>query len=562
MKKIIVIALAAVVFTTCRFDMDPKQKGYDDVFVAVERITGVPMGSFPNVQLGLSGVVLPENATNKKIEWSIKDDGGTNSTLNGDRLTGYVDGKTVVVTATITNGLAEGVDYTQDFPILISLTEPYPVRDITGIPDVLPMGTHTLSGRVVPENALYRDIVWSVTSGANIAEISPSGTLRITASGRITIRATVVNGLLERGNYTQDFPVFVPKNTIEAGRDIVYGDGWNIISSKACYWKNGELIYLDLPDNTPWSYTTGIIVAGGKWYIPGYYRSGAQESTPVKACYWVDGQLVDLSASFTADTETYSIAADGGYVYITGMENGSYCFWKINVNNPTATNPPKVTYTTPDDFYDYHYTGNLAVKDGKVYIPFVTGYYEEETTGYMYWKGYYWDENGTVVEIPPPNEVYSPIHPAVVNGKVYMSCAAILNEDYYHPVYWVVGDSGYTSLGEGDYEAGDYVAVIEQNGEPWFYGYMGYPPMHYRWDAAGNRTPLPVSFYQYNFKSIVFLDGDVYVLMIDHTFPIQNTHGDYNVGCTVVGGHMYSEHVSDPNNIHRELSMVSGIAFP
>jgi len=96
------LCAAAVLFTGCfGFDSRPESGGGE--FVPVESIDGIPAVSVPYIAISLSGTVMPENATNKKAEWSIKSDGGTNSAVDGARLTANGEG-TVTVTARIKTG--------------------------------------------------------------------------------------------------------------------------------------------------------------------------------------------------------------------------------------------------------------------------------------------------------------------------------------------------------------------------------------------------------------------------------------------------------------------------
>jgi len=88
-------------------------------FKPVTSITNVPTTGNINEEITLSGTVNPTDATNKTISWSIKDDGGTNSSLTGNKLTATSIGK-VKITATIINGLTSNTDYTEDFEIVIS----------------------------------------------------------------------------------------------------------------------------------------------------------------------------------------------------------------------------------------------------------------------------------------------------------------------------------------------------------------------------------------------------------------------------------------------------------
>jgi autotransporter-associated beta strand protein len=96
-------------------------------FVAVTGITGVPTEVAVGVPLDLWGTVMPENATNQDIVWSIQSAGTTGATIFGNTLFTNTLG-TVVVTARITNGLAIGSHYTTNFDIV--------VKTSTGLKDI------------------------------------------------------------------------------------------------------------------------------------------------------------------------------------------------------------------------------------------------------------------------------------------------------------------------------------------------------------------------------------------------------------------------------------------
>ena len=86
------------------------------VFVQVTNITGVPDAAVAGTDLPLTGTVTPSDADNATIVWSIKTVGGTGATLEGNVLSTQAAG-TVVVTATIANGLSPSTNYVQDFSI-------------------------------------------------------------------------------------------------------------------------------------------------------------------------------------------------------------------------------------------------------------------------------------------------------------------------------------------------------------------------------------------------------------------------------------------------------------
>ncbi|MCL1808830.1 MAG: hypothetical protein FWG42_03565, partial [Clostridiales bacterium] len=76
-------------------------------FVSVDDITGVPAEATAGIPLALSGTVLPSDATNQDIVWSVKDPGATGATIEGNTLSTTGAG-TVVVTATIKDGVFGG----------------------------------------------------------------------------------------------------------------------------------------------------------------------------------------------------------------------------------------------------------------------------------------------------------------------------------------------------------------------------------------------------------------------------------------------------------------------
>jgi hypothetical protein len=59
----------------------------EDSFIPVSSITGVPTAAFIGYPLTLTCTVQPNDATNRAIVWSIKDDGYTESSLEGNTLT-------------------------------------------------------------------------------------------------------------------------------------------------------------------------------------------------------------------------------------------------------------------------------------------------------------------------------------------------------------------------------------------------------------------------------------------------------------------------------------------
>jgi hypothetical protein len=92
-----------------------------DTFVPVTGITGTLLETTVGTSLTLTGAVEPDYATNQTIIWSITNAGNTGAVLASDGHTLSATGPgTVVVTATITDGIATGTDYTESFTIEVT----------------------------------------------------------------------------------------------------------------------------------------------------------------------------------------------------------------------------------------------------------------------------------------------------------------------------------------------------------------------------------------------------------------------------------------------------------
>jgi endo-1,4-beta-xylanase len=184
------------------------------VFVAVTSISGVPTTGPAGTPLPLTGTVVPANATNKTIVWSVVSVGTTGASVSGTTLNATAAG-TAKVRATIADGTAVGTAYTQDSDITVTFVA---VTSITGVPTSGTTGEPiSLNGTVVPANATYKNIAWSVTDttsdilSVSIIENILTPTLATTATGSkiVTVWATIANGKAVGTNYTQPFSIAI-----------------------------------------------------------------------------------------------------------------------------------------------------------------------------------------------------------------------------------------------------------------------------------------------------------------------------------------------------------------
>jgi hypothetical protein len=95
--------------------------GGDDppAFVAVTNITGVPAEATVDDFFTLTGTVIPSNATNKTIIWSVANAGSTGANIMWDDTLYATAMGTAIITATITNGQTASSDYTKNFMITV-----------------------------------------------------------------------------------------------------------------------------------------------------------------------------------------------------------------------------------------------------------------------------------------------------------------------------------------------------------------------------------------------------------------------------------------------------------
>ena len=193
---------------------------YDEGIVPVTNITGVPSSATAGTPLVLTGTVVPASATNDTIVWSVNNAGTTGATIAGNTLSTTGAG-TVIVTATIANGTANGA-YTKDFSITVNASF-IPVTNITGIPTSATAGTSlVLNGTVAPANATNKAITWSVNNAGTTGATITGNTLLTTGAGTVIVTATIANGTAN-GAYTKDFTINVtaaPVNTFVPVTDV------------------------------------------------------------------------------------------------------------------------------------------------------------------------------------------------------------------------------------------------------------------------------------------------------------------------------------------------------
>jgi len=215
----------------------------------VTNITGVPTTATVGVPLTLTATVVPSDATNQSIVWSIKDIGTTGASIvTSPSLAMHTTATgTVTLTATITNGLTKTTNYTQDFIITVV---PVPVDTIIGIPATATINqTLTLTGTVMPSNATNRTIEWSIINAGSTNASVKNNTFFASSEGVAFLSAKIENGKAIGVDYEQNFTITVSsvginQLTMDNGQLTIYPNpttGQLTINNEQLTIKNVEI---------------------------------------------------------------------------------------------------------------------------------------------------------------------------------------------------------------------------------------------------------------------------------------------------------------------------------
>jgi uncharacterized protein YjdB len=185
----------------------------------------------PGGTLQLSAAVLPANATNQTVTWSLTNGTGQ-ATINSTGLVTAVSNGTVTARATA----ADGSNVYGTLAITIS-TEVIPVTSITvtgagGATTMNTRGTLQLSAAILPANATNKAVTWSLTNGTGQATINSAGLVSAVYNGTVTAIATTNDGSQVTGtilitileNIDAPFVAIVNDNELKFPMDECYFD--------------------------------------------------------------------------------------------------------------------------------------------------------------------------------------------------------------------------------------------------------------------------------------------------------------------------------------------------
>lgn len=223
----------------------------------------------------LVATVLPDNATDKTIEWTSSDNDVVE--VARGRLLAHKAGD-AVITATAKDG--QGAKETVTVKVIVEAES----VEVSGAKHVAINGTVTLAATVAPENATDKTVTWT-TDNDKIATVDKNGVLTGVAEGKVTVTATTTNGK------TATATVYVTKVAIDGTQDEVYNtvdafatNGEDIVTVKdvVLFGDKGLYMFADITDkfvgknsHMECVLTFGDTVADGKTFQVRLYANGS-----------------------------------------------------------------------------------------------------------------------------------------------------------------------------------------------------------------------------------------------------------------------------------------------
>lgn len=223
----------------------------------------------------LVATVLPDNATDKTIEWTSSDNDVVE--VARGRLLAHKAGD-AVITATAKDG--QGAKATVTVKVIVEAES----VEVSGAKHVAINGTVTFAATVAPENATDKTVTWT-TDNDKIATVDKNGVLTGVAEGKVTVTATTTNGK------TATATVYVTKVAIDGTQDEVYNtvdafatNGEDIVTVKdvVLFGDKGLYMFADITDkfvgknsHMECVLTFGDTVADGKTFQVRLYANGS-----------------------------------------------------------------------------------------------------------------------------------------------------------------------------------------------------------------------------------------------------------------------------------------------
>jgi|WetSurMetagenome_2_1015567.scaffolds.fasta_scaffold03649_2 uncharacterized protein YjdB len=291
--------------------------------ISVTGAGGVSVISADNGSLQLSAAILPLNATDKTVTWSVINGTGQ-ATVNSGGLVTAVDNGTVTARATANDG--SGIYGTIMITILnqvISVTG----INITGAGGASIITTNDgslqLSASVLPANATDKTVIWSLANGTGQATISSNGLVTAIENGTVTARATANDGSGISGSLL--ITIFNQKTPVTSITVTGSGGLTTITSDNGSLQLIASILPLSATDKSvTWSIVTGLGLASisALGLLTAFDNGSVTVMATANDGSGVNGIIVINISNQAGPVTSISVAAEGGATTIS-TDNGS-----------------------------------------------------------------------------------------------------------------------------------------------------------------------------------------------------------------------------------------------
>ena len=208
--------------------------------------------------------VLPANATNNTVTWSVTPGTGTATISPTGLLTATANG-TVTVTATANDGsgVIGTMTVTISNQIVIVLVTSINVQGQGGVNNINTNGgSLQMVANIIPNTATNQSVTWSVAPGSGNASISATGLLTAISNGTVIVKATANDGSLIFDTKT----IFISNQIALVNSITVQGQGG--VSTITVNGATLQMLATVLPTNaTNANYTWSVINGTGSALI-------------------------------------------------------------------------------------------------------------------------------------------------------------------------------------------------------------------------------------------------------------------------------------------------------
>lgn len=206
-------------------DIGYYESNYDSI-ILVTKITVTVAGNDPSINidngtLQLNKTVLPANATNQSVTWSIIA-GAAYATISSSGLVTAVNNGTITVQAMARDG--SGISGTININISNQkkLVTDISVSGAGGSTAITTNGgTLQLTATVMPSDASNKNVIWSLVNESGEATISASGLVTAVANGTVIARASATDG----SGISQVFTINITNQLVPVSAISVKGTG-------------------------------------------------------------------------------------------------------------------------------------------------------------------------------------------------------------------------------------------------------------------------------------------------------------------------------------------------